>query len=515
MKSKLHRSVWHPFLYASYTVLALYTRNLGQVVFPVIIRPLLFIILVTSLFLGIFYLFTRDWMRAGLITTWVLFLYAIYGHLYSLMKASSWGSVIARHRYFLPLWGILFVLGFLWLIQRIKQVDTITLILNVIACFLILYTSISIGYYYFSRFQVEKNESVKPISDLNLTIPKDPPDIYYILLDGYTRSDVLAERFRFDNSEFLTALENLGFYIADCSRSNYLYTHLSLPSMLNMTYVDDLLGEIPERAKDERLSLEYLTKTNVVMTNLQSIGYETVAFETSYSWAQFSDADIYFEPIGQKMFLLNLSNYEELYLKTTILSALLDWISLQSFDIIQGNIMANARHHIQISFILDELEKLPTLDGMQLIFAHLIIPHPPYIYNENGLIDNLNAYNETWESGQLGQEGYIDNIRYINQEILVVIEKILNQSTTQPIIIIQSDHGSVFYDRSMNFSAFYFPNGGEKILYPSITPVNTFRLVFNQYFGAGMSLLPDESFTGQYPPFEFSLIKETYPACVD
>ncbi len=36
--------------------------------------------------------------------------------------------------------------------------------------------------------------------------------------------------------------------------------------------------------------------------------------------------------------------------------------------------------------------------------------------------------------------------------------------------------------------------GAEAELYPVLTPVNTFRIIFNRYFGSDFALLPDESY---------------------
>jgi hypothetical protein len=74
---------------------------------------------------------------------------------------------------------------------------------------------------------------------LNLKVGNPPPDIYYIILDGYGRSDVL-KKYGYDNSDFLNSLRDLGFYVADCAQSNYAQTKLSLTSSLNFNYVDAL-----------------------------------------------------------------------------------------------------------------------------------------------------------------------------------------------------------------------------------------------------------------------------------
>ena len=52
--------------------------------------------------------------------------------------------------------------------------------------------------------------------------------------------------------------------------------------------------------------------------------------------------------------------------------------------------------------------------------------------------------------------------------------------------------------------ASHLPDGGDVLLYPTITPVNTFRIVLKHYFNADLPLLEDKSFYSTYDrPFRF------------
>ena len=90
-----------------------------------------------------------------------------------------------------------------------------------------------------------------------------------------------------------------------------------------------------------------------------------------------------------------------------------------------------------------------------------------------------------------------------------------------PIIVIQSDEGPYppASDQSseiLNWSwskasdvelgrklrilnAYYLPGDLRTRPYPSITPVNTFRLILNDYFGAELPLLPDRTYVSPTP----------------
>ena len=87
------------------------------------------------------------------------------------------------------------------------------------------------------------------------------PDIYYIILDGYARSDVMKAFFDFDNSPFLDRLEKLGFFIARDSIANYCQTPLSLSASLNSVYLDDLVKGL---GPDQTELSDLIGKNNIV-----------------------------------------------------------------------------------------------------------------------------------------------------------------------------------------------------------------------------------------------------------
>jgi hypothetical protein len=100
---------------------------------------------------------------------------------------------------------------------------------------------------------------------------------------------------------------------------------------------------------------------------------------------------------------------------------------------------------------------------------------------------------------------YRDQLAFLNKKILQAIDAILSRSPEPPIIILQGDHGSRAYadfdrpeasylkENLAILNAYHLPGDDRKLVYPEISPVNTFRLIFKHYFGADLDLLEDRS----------------------
>jgi hypothetical protein len=157
---------------------------------------------------------------------------------------------------------------------------------------------------------------------------------------------------------------------------------------------------------------------------------------------------------------------------------------------------------------LDKLKSIPDKPGHQFVFAHLVIPHPPYSFGPNGEAISFNDGAPVEER----IKAYTDQVLFINHEILEVVDAILSKSEPPPVIIIQGDHGPLpdiafSGDEKMPIlNAYYLPGTeAQKNLYPSITPVNTFRVILNSYFDQNLPLLNDVSYyapKGNHDAFE-------------
>ncbi len=313
------------------------------------------------------------------------------------------------------------------------------------------------------------------------------PDIFLFVLDAYARADSLKILLDYDNSYFLDYLRNMGFYIADCSQSNYNSTLVSIASILNMNYLDTLPpvnGETRPAA-----SISPYIKHSIVRDTLESKGYKIVAFETGFGFTEITDAEIYYQSqnsnIARQLFG-TVNAFELLYLRTTAISALLDMGKISPDDI-EIEIKRD-RQEFVYSTLLKDINKV---ESPKFVFAHILTTHLPFAnpqisFNSDPVVSKLPEK----------ERGYHDALVYSDKMMVDVLEEIISSSEIQPVIIITGDHGTTMLkggELDILYAAYL---GGRPTdgFYSSITPVNTFRIVMNSIFSENFPLLPDNSY---------------------
>lgn len=509
--AQLKRFVIHPFLWAVFPILMLVAYNVQTIALWTVYRSIIVSLVGTTILFGILWLVLRDSYKAGLLVTLCLALFFTYGQIIvAILNKEIFGFNVGRHGVIAPLWLIIFVVSSIVILRAKRTLTNLTQALNLMATVALILPLVQIGLYRLHHFvptQASTNQaaSIAPIpSELEssrLRVDSKSPDVYYIILDGYGGDDTLSNYFDYDNTGFLNGLKKLGFYIASCSQSNYSVTRLSLPSSLNMRYLDTI--GVREKDTIDPSILYPLLEENETRAVFKRLGYQIVSIESGYEPTDWENADFYLSKDtdqGKVDFLGRLNQFESMELRTT--AGLL---------LYKGNIKLPAsvrtfldsqytESRARILYAFDAIGKIPTLPGHKFIFIHILAPHAPFTFGPNGEILN---HQTAWAlSDDLDyidaasyKKGYRDEINYLNGRVLSTIKKVIDDSAVPPVIIIQGDHGpqSTIPDsaRLAILNVYYFPDNGDKNLYLSISPVNTFRVVFNTYFGAKISLLPD------------------------
>src|SRR5215216_326519 len=413
---KVSKFPWYVIPFSLYPPLSLWAYNLGQISLTATYRAFLACFFLGILFLGLAWLWLRDWARAGIVTSLFLLFFFSYGHLYSYLEnVNISGVVIGRHRVLAGVWLILLTLSVWWVVRKLRSPTAVHSSLNWIAVFLIAFPLFNFAVYGFSSWQENQTDSgntqdiSRALSDAR-PAAENPPDVYYIILDGYGRSDVLRSELNFDNTSFLDRLRDEGFYIAQCSQSNYGMTALSLSSSLNMNYITSLGEEFTAENTNRYEPLWRLIKSSATEATFRKMGYHTVAFETGYDWTEFRNADYFFAAPKQ-----GLSGFESLVLRD---SAAVIFDDLGVFDSIHFTPEDQKRN--LILYVLDKMKSLPDIPGPKFVFIHLVIPHQPFVFGPNGepLVvaqRTLNADKYYSETDYL--RGYGNQVRFISSQI--------------------------------------------------------------------------------------------------
>lgn len=495
--------IFYPVLLGAYAVIALTANNLNQMKLADGLRSLAAAVLFSAFIFLAAKLITRDWHRAGLWSAFLLLLFFTYGHVYQEIEGVKIaGLTLGRHRVLFPVWLALAGAGSWLILRKVRRPAGATRILNGLILVLLCVPLFQIGIYQIRAAQLKAQFSQAAAGQTVNPTP-DRPDVYYIILDGYSRSDVIQKLYGYDNTPFLDGLRKLGFYIPDCAQSNYSQTALSLTSSLNMDYLNNLAGLVvsSQEHPDYQKYIQYVHHSQV-FENFRKMGYQLVTFSTIFPLTDMPDADIYIDdrknPLKQFDQRAGVSEFEVLFLRTTAARLWLE-SSKAFFEPLQKSLVSpDEQVYKRVQFQISQLELIPDIPGSKVVFAHIAAPHAPFVFTADG--------EYYLHEGQ--NEGYAPEIAYLNKRLLEIIPVILEKSAVPPVIIIQGDHGWHDDYRLPILNAYYFPEGGAESLYPTVTPVNTFRLVFNLYFNGDYPLLPDESF---FSPIDYPMQLQKVP----
>jgi hypothetical protein len=515
----------YPFLLALYPVLGLYSRNLTEIQPWEVVRPLMIALVATSLLWWLINRILKDYERSAFLAGFLIFFYSASELAYRVIEGFLiHGLDESFHRVLLVAVTIMLVFfgnravwdKYMPPVRRKLMTDY----LNIVSIIVVLFPLYIIGSFWVNA----ANDTPRPWSSYigtdepPQTLAKgDTPDIYYIILDGYGRADALAALYGFDNSPFLDGLRARGFYVGDQSQSNYLRTSLSITSALNMEYIN-FTADLAGAESINRIPMFELASNNRARRLLKEAGYQFVLVDSGSAFTRFYDADYFLTPFRSRPNL-----FEMWFYSTTALGALYEpplaiTPTLQEYLPVAGY----ATHRQFILDGLDTLSSVPQIPGPKFVFAHIIAPHPPFVLDENGNPLRPNYPYVTGDGAsyvsdkELYKQGYIGQVKYLNGRILTVIDDILKKSARPPVIILQGDHGpglllmngdtpdSCLWERVSILNAYYFPQGETDLLYPSISPINSFRTVFNTYFGTSFELLPDRTYFSLFEvPYNF------------
>ncbi|MBE0567744.1 MAG: hypothetical protein IH621_17455 [Krumholzibacteria bacterium] len=492
---------WHALLIGALPVLHFWQKNFRLAGLGDGVRLLALGAVLSLLLLVVLRLWLRDWGRAGLVAALLVAVAA---------KGQAMGMV--------PSLGLLALAAalLLLLVRWRPPVAPLTGALN--AALLVL-VALPVG------LKLRQETGPEPPSPLPVAAqpmvagpPARPglPDVYFILVDGLGQPATVNELFRMPRGSLTDGLRRRGARILQAARANYPQTGLSLASTLNAAPVPRLL-RIPELRSRDRRPLAALVADSRVERTFRQAGYRVVTYPSGYPLTRVGRS-------GEGRRPRIAPNFLELYvLNDGAVPLLLQLLGRGPAD------LQYALHRHRLDYILDHLPEArrgARPDEPVFVFAHLLAPHPPFVWGPGGAAlastglfsfgdgndwvaanpDETTPYGVFWKN----------QATHVMRRLEATVDAIVAASPQPPVIIIQGDHGpgsQLHWDHPQRtnlterfgiFSAWVLPPGLAVPLREDMTAMATFPALFAALFGEPLPPLEEGMwFARMAYPYEY------------
>jgi hypothetical protein len=483
MKAQI-RSIALPLLAGAYPILFLFGHNALNLPLGSLIFPLGATLLAAAAAYGIFFAFQRRPIHASLSATAFVILFFAYGFLAQALV----GGDRFRVDHFPLLPAALVIAGYAgYAIARLKPAIAAGLqriLLLVTAVLVVANLALAAPAEYNKARQAA--QAIVPVTGTEAeaaSATQTLPDIYYIIFDEYVGFDAMRDYWHDPLAEqFNTFLQQNHFYVARNSRSPTINTLTEMASRLN-------LENVPENAAPSTLLPEL--QKNKVMQVLKAHGYTTVVINMAFQGIQ---ADTSYGFDASEVSGMAADEFQQAFLDDSMFSAF-------KF-MMQASNQAAVRQRDMIEYSLQATTSLPNGPAPKFVYTHLLLPHPPFIFDENGNLLPPQAADD-WHY-YLGQYKYTTKLA--EQLVTTLLAKA--DPDNPPIIILQSDEGARNLQRRgpdnvvMNgylenypgqynqyiLNALYLPGFDYSQLRQDMLPVDTFQIILSHYLQVNLPI---------------------------
>lgn len=491
---RFRRIVLHPFFLAIFPAVFLWAQGrrygifFGDVAIPLVLS----LAVAATAFAVLVWALKWRAARAGVVVSLWIILFFSYGYLGETEAGAA--SLFAGSDLVKVLVWLVAGLSGTYLSKKIRRMPAVTEVANYVAIGLVVANLSVVGLYQIqSESEARIERSVRP--------PERPksgtvrPDVYYIVLEEYAGERTLREAFGYDNSWFLDAMRDRGFYVARSSSANYPRTALSVASSLNMGYLQPRPGKIVGEG-----ALNHLMEEHAIGKYMKALGYRYL--HAGSWWEQTATT-----PLADAIITRPPAPIVPTLLYTKSLLRPMG----HPFPFLRNRLDQHDREYDRTLGQFKEVAAAKEAEGPKFVFAHIMSPHSPYVFDRNGGFVSRKDY-RTRSLATL----YLDQLIYANKLVLELVDELLSgQEGPRPVVIVQADEGpypgkpsqwgpdpsdQTLKQKFELLNALYFPDTTEGrsargTLYPTMTPVNDFRVLLRAYFDPGVALLPDRNYT--------------------
>jgi len=357
---------------------------------------------------------------------------------------------------------------------------------------------------------VEYQKAPSEFNDLELSKGSSQiPSIFHIVLDGYSGELSLKKHYKYDNSDFISRLESMGFLVLKNTHTPYNQTLPTLSSVFLGRYWKADGSDFSEKnAKDNRRYWGQIATQGPLHSKLKQAGYTLAYTESGYPYLEPPADARHLKPKSGRDFISDFSYH---YTLRTILGP---WLKkhLASDSIGRHNaLLTSAFSHS----LYQEVTK------PFFLYQHILSPHPPFIFDDEGNTTKYFSAFLTTKDGnhstglikeniEIYKKGYINKLNVTNKLLLEQLDQLFKEPPEDLVIIIQGDHGggahldqnsSVNTCLSDRFSPLFavfstdesIRNAFSEYKSSSYNIVNTYRIILSKIFDTRLPLLEDHS----------------------
>lgn len=500
LTARLKSSAWFLVLLPIFFIFSGYNELFGFLSFKFVLINLFIILLSTSLLFLLSLVIFRNKEKAAVFTLILSLATLTFGYIHDSAKSLFGQNFFTSFTFLIPILLILFVLFFLAIKSRKNSFKDFFLFMNLLFIILIM-SEIPNS---IKRFKL--HQSVQNLIDFRFTAFNEyhptekladtaKPDIYFLLFDAMASSTSLSSQLNLDNTHLDTFLSKKGFYVAADAKANYNWTIHSISTTFNMDYLPEWIAPVMNDPKVyfwgsasilNNSLFQILKHEGYNIKSYQPISFDNPDWQLPTFFSELKNKHYYYKTLPGRVWRDLFWNYSRIDM---------EFIRKKQLSILRKRV--NEKKDL-LDSTMSKIKKSCAFTGSpKFVYGHFMIPHEAYIFNENGTFRNTKELTNK-EKGA-GTIGYKKQVQYASSVIKDLVSYIQQNNKKNTVIVVAGDHGYRTEEGNkkgytfQNLNAFYFPDRNYSLLYDSLSPVNTFRIILNKSFGASYSLLKDSS----------------------